>query len=114
MKDSVLKCLYDIREAASAIKGFIAGKDFDDYSTDELLRSGVERKFQIIGEALVRIRKEDAGVLSRIPGHRDIISFRNILAHGYNSVDDRIVWGIIEESLDRLLSDVNALLREGE
>ncbi len=113
MNDNVLKCLYDIREAASAIKAFITGKDFDDYSTDELLRSGVEMKFEIIGEALVRIRREDAGVLSRIRDHRDIISFRNILAHGYNSVDDRIVWGIIEESLDRLLANVNDLLLEG-
>ncbi len=39
-----------------------------------------------------------------------IISFRNILTHGYDSVDDRIVWGIIEEDLERMLKDVNALL----
>jgi uncharacterized protein with HEPN domain len=110
MRDEVLKYLYDIREAASAIKGFVAGKCFDDYCKDDLLRSGVERKFEIIGEALNKIRKDTPEFQNRIRGHRDIISFRNILAHGYDSVDDRIVWGIIEEDLEHLLEDVQGLL----
>jgi uncharacterized protein with HEPN domain len=110
MKDEVLKHLYDIREAALAIKAFIAGRSFDDYSKDELLRSGVERKFEIIGEALNRIRRDNPSLMDRIRDHRDIISFRNILVHGYDSIDDRIAWGIIEEDLDRLLEDISELL----
>jgi uncharacterized protein with HEPN domain len=50
MKDEVLKHLHDIREAALAIKAFVAERSFDDYAKDELLRSGVERKFEIIGD----------------------------------------------------------------
>jgi len=38
------------------------------------------------------------------------LHLRNILAHGYDNIDDRIVWGVIEEDLDRLLEDVNELL----
>jgi len=110
MKDEILKHLYDIREAAMVIKSFVAGKGFDEYSKDELLRSGVERKFEIIGEALNRIRKKDPSVMNRIRDHRDIISFRNILIHGYDSIDDRIAWGIIQEDLDRLLEDISNLL----
>ncbi len=110
MEDELLKHLHDIREAAAAIKDFVAGKGFDDYSADELLRSGVERKFEIIGEALNRIQRADPELLSRIRDHRAIISFRNILAHGYDSIDDRIVWGIVEEDLERLLEDVQDLL----
>ena len=110
MKDEILKHLYDIREAALAIKAFVAGRDFDEYSKDELLRSGVERKFEIIGEALNRIRKDDPSVMGRIRDQRDIISFRNILVHGYDSIDDRIAWGIIQEDLDRLLEDISDLL----
>jgi len=110
MKDEILKHLHDIREAASAIKGFVTGKRFEDYHADELLRSGVERKLEIIGEALNRIHKDTPVLLNRLRDHRDIISFRNLLAHGYDSVDDRIVWGIVEEDLDRLMDDVNALL----
>ena len=112
MEDEILKHLYDIREAASAIRGFVAGKVFEDYRQDELLRSGVERKFEIIGEALNRIKRDDPAILDQVGEHRSILSFRNILAHGYDAIDDRIVWGIIEEDLDSLFEDVERLIGE--
>lgn len=111
MKDEVKTHLYDMQQAGKAIKAFTSGRTFDDYVTDELLRSGVERKLQIIGEALVRIRKGAPELLERIHEHREIISFRNILIHGYDSVDDPTVWEIIQEDLDSLLEDVEDLLR---
>ena len=92
MKDEIRAPLYDILAAATAIRRFTAGRSFGDYRNDELLRSGVERKFEVMGEALNRIKREDPGVLERIRQHRDIISFRNILAHRYDAIDDRIVW----------------------
>ena len=55
MEDELLKHVYDIKEAALAILRFVRGKTFDDYEQDDLLWSGVERKFEIIGEALNRI-----------------------------------------------------------
>ena len=112
MRDDVLKELYDIREAAFAIRHFVTGKKYEDYTEDDLLRSAVERKFEIIGEALNRIGKADPSVLSEIREHRSIISFRNILIHGYNSIDNRIVWGVVEEDLDDLIQDVTRLLKE--
>jgi len=112
MADELLKHLYDIREATAAIFRFVRGKTFDDYAQDELLRSGIERKFEIIGEALNRIRRDDPTLLDKIREHRNIVSFRNILAHGYDSLDNRIVWGIIEEDLGKLLEDVERLIAE--
>ena len=112
MADELLKHLYDIREATAAIFRFIRGKTFDDYEQDELLRSGIERKFEILGEALNRIRRDDPTLLDKIREHRTIVSFRNILAHGYDSIDNRIVWGIIEEDLGKLLEDVERLIEE--
>ncbi|HEY4760978.1 MAG TPA: HepT-like ribonuclease domain-containing protein [Thermoguttaceae bacterium] len=97
MKDDILKLLYDIKEAALAIFQFVRGKSFDDYKRDELLRSGVERKFEIIGEALNKIRSENPIILEKIREYRSIVSFRNILAHGYDSIDNRIVWRIKRE-----------------
>jgi uncharacterized protein with HEPN domain len=91
MADELLKHLYDIREAASAIFRFIRGKTFDDYEHDELLRSGIERKFEMIGEALNRIRGDEPTILDKMREHRNIVSFRNILAHGYDNIDNRIV-----------------------
>ena len=114
MADELFKHLYDIREAAAAIFRFVRGKTFDDYGQDELLRSGIERKFEIIGEALNRIRRDEPTLLDKIREHRNIVSFRNILAHGYDSLDNRIVWGIITEDLGKLLEDVERLLAEAQ
>lgn len=110
MEDDILKHLYDIREAALAISWFVRDKTFNDYEQDELLRSGIERKFEIIEEALNRIRRDDPTILDMIREHRNIVSFRNILAHGYDSIDNRIVWGIIEEDLINLIEDVERLI----
>ena len=112
MEDEILKHLHDLREAAWAITRFVRDKSFDDYTEDELLRSGVERKFEIIGEALNRINRIDPDILARIREYRSIVSFRNLLAHGYDTIDDRIVWGIIEEDLGHLLEDVERLIDE--
>jgi len=57
-----------------AIKAFVAGCTFEDYSSDELLRSGVERKLEIIGESLNRIKRDEPELLQQISKHRDIIS----------------------------------------
>ena len=110
MKDEILAHLYDLLHAGHAIREFVRGRTVEDYISDELLRSAVERKFEIMGEALTRIRRDEPELLNAIRDHRDIISFRNILVHGYDSIDDRIVWGVIEEDLADLLSDVQNLL----
>ncbi|MCC7300443.1 MAG: DUF86 domain-containing protein [Verrucomicrobia bacterium] len=83
---------------------------FEAYQTDRKTQAAVERKFEIIGEALNRIHNADQELLERIRDYRSIISFRNILAHGYDSVEDRVVWGIIENDLNTLIEDTNELL----
>ena len=114
MKDEILKHLYDAKDAALAIKRFVEGKTFDDYKENALLQSGVERKFEIAGEALNRIKRDPPEMLDQIREHRSIISFRNILVHGYNGISNRIVWGIIEEDLDNLIEDVAILIKDND
>jgi len=111
MKDEIRAHLHDILTAGKAVVRFTAGLTLEDYMADDLLRSGVERKFEIMGEALNRIQRQDAAVLEHIRDHRDIISFRNILAHGYDAIDDRIVWSVIRDDLGGFLEDVERLLR---
>jgi len=41
MKDDLLAYLDDILRSGRAIKAFVAGCTFEDYSSDELLRSSV-------------------------------------------------------------------------
>ena len=47
-----LKYLYDVQTAAEWIERFAAGKNYSDYLSDDMLRSAVERQFEVIGEAL--------------------------------------------------------------
>ena len=77
-----------------------------------MLRAAVERKFEIIGEALAQLARRDALAAAGIREHRRIIAFRNILVHGYADVDDQLVWDIAESKLANLRREVAALLRE--
>ena len=70
----------------------------------------MERKFEIMGEALNRIKRDEPELLQHIRDHRDIISFRNILVHGYDAIDNRVVWGVVAGDLDNLLADIDLLL----
>ena len=78
----------------------------------DVVRSAVERKFEIIGEALGQIAKRDPGLARRIPDYRDIIAFRNLLIHGYATIEHARVWKIAQSSLPGLRATVKALLQE--
>lgn len=106
------KYLWDAQKAASRIKRFTAGRSFDDYLDDDMLRAAVERQFEIIGEALNRLSAKDPDTADRIPDLARIVSFRNILIHAYATVDDRLVWGVLEGQLPALVETVTALLSE--
>jgi uncharacterized protein with HEPN domain len=111
MRLEARKYLYDIQQAAALLAQFTAGKKFADYAGDAMLRAAVERKFEIIGEALAQLVKLDPGLATRISQHRSIIDFRNILIHGYADVDDRVVWDVLETKLPALSREIDALLR---
>jgi len=110
MRLEARKYLYDMQRAAEALATFTAGKTFDDYQADALLRSAVERQFEIIGEALVRLARVDVQTAERISDHRRIIAFRNVLIHGYAEVDNRLVWGVPQRDLTPLRAEVDAML----
>ena len=104
------KLLEDIRDAASFIKSVTEDADPEIFRQDRLLRQAVERNFEIIGEAVRRLDKEDPATAARIADHRRIIAFRNVLVHGYDVIDPAIVWSAIRDDLEPLLKDVEALL----
>ena len=76
--------LWDVRKAADAILDIVAGIDQKTYAATEVIHSAVERKFQIIGEALNQLSKADPALAASIPDLPRIVAFRNagqILAH---------------------------------
>ncbi len=106
------KWLQDILEACELIQTATAGRTLADYGQDRLLRSAVERNFEIIGEALNRIRQNDPALAERIPENRAVIGFRNLLIHGYDSIDHSRVWEVIRHDMPKLLGQVAQLLKE--
>ncbi|MCC5951048.1 MAG: DUF86 domain-containing protein [Acidimicrobiia bacterium] len=98
--------VWDARRAIAHLRSFVAGKTWADYEADVLLRSGVERQFEIIGEALNRLSKADPEAAARVDDLARIVAFRNILIHGYAVVDDRLVWDAVSSRLDRLDADL--------
>lgn len=110
MRPESRKLLQDALDATRAIERFVKGLAFDTYQANELVRSAVERQFEIVGEALGRLRQTDADVAQHIPELDRIVAFRNVLIHGYARVDDRIVWGIVEGKLPALRAAMQKLL----
>jgi uncharacterized protein with HEPN domain len=102
--------LNDIIEAVTHIEQFVDQKTLQEYVSDEMLRAAVERKLEIIGEAINRIAHYDAMLVQGISDHRRIIDFRNVLAHQYDVVNSEAVWRVIQEDLPVLRRDVEALL----
>ena len=90
---------------------------YDMLSSCEFLldfRSAVERELQIIGEALIQLEKLESSVAARIPEYQNIIAFRHVLVHGYDSLDPMTVWNVIETKLTGLTEKIKSLLEECE
>ena len=106
------KWLNDILSASDLIQGAVKDRTLAEYEREALLRSAIERNFEIIGEALGRIRKTDPLTAQSIPECHAIVSFRNLLIHGYELIDNAKVWQIIQTDLPILRQRVLDLLRE--
>ena len=100
--------------ASELIGQFSEGRTLNDYRTDVLLKSAIERQFEIIGEALNRLKKIDEAALAEIGNSQQIIAFRNVLIHGYDQIKPEIVWSAVTENLPELQSQVVKMLGREE
>ncbi len=112
MDPEVKTRLSDIQQAAQRIIEVTLDKSFEEFEGDWVVRAAVERQFMIIGEATNVIATKDQTISELLSNYPQIIGFRNILAHQYQDVLDRTVWGIIENNLPTLLNEVNNLLEQ--
>jgi uncharacterized protein with HEPN domain len=110
--EQVRALLWDIETAADAIARFTENLTPETYEESELVTAAVERKFEIIGEALAKMLKTAPDMGEQIPDVRQIIAFRNLLIHGYAVVQHDRVLGIAQTSLPGLRRKVAELLRE--
>ncbi len=112
MRLEIKKYLYDIQYAIGLLREFTDDKTFADYERDTMMRSAVERQFEIIGEAMAQLAKLDSALASRISKYQRIIAFRNVLIHGYADVDNRLVWDMIQTNLPTLAREIDTLLEK--
>jgi uncharacterized protein with HEPN domain len=110
MNEKVLKSLFDIKYAIEEIESFFVGREkrFEEYSYDILLKRAIERDLEIVGEAMSRIMKENPSI--EIHNARRIVGLRNQIIHGYDTVSDENIWGIVIIHLPKLKEEVELLI----
>ena len=109
MELEIKKYLFDIQESIESIENYLGNKrDFKIYSTDKMLRRAIEREFEIIGEAMKRIENLDPTL--NISSKKKIINMRNRVIHGYDKIDDELIWGTIIRHLPTLKIEIGNLL----
>ena len=112
MDNDIKAWLYDILNAIMEIESFFndSTKEFAKYQNDLRTKRAVERNIEIIGEALNRILKRDETI--SISNSRKIVDTRNRIIHGYDSVSDDVIWGIVIRHLPILQTEIQELLCE--
>ena len=109
MDELTKKCLRDILESIAGIESYLGDKrNFSDYKSNRMLRKAVERELEIIGEAMNRILRIHPEI--EISNKHKIIGMRNAVAHGYDRVEDEVVWGVVSRHLPFLKTEVENLL----
>ena len=104
--------LADIVDACNAIMEAITGLSLSTYQSNRLIRSSVEREFIIIGEAMAALSRVSPDTFGAITKARRIVDFRNQLTHEYPTVDDALVWAIVETDVPVLLKECSELLSQ--
>jgi uncharacterized protein with HEPN domain len=91
---------------------FLANRTLEQYLADDLCQSAVERQLEIAGDALGQLRKLDVKLFSRVPDGPLIVAFRNVLAHGYATLDHRRVYDAASDKVEGLMRVLQQMLSE--
>ena len=112
MTEKQLKLLYDVKLAIDEIESYFdtEAKTYENYKSNSLLKRAIERNLEIIGEAMNRLLNENPEFT--IENAIRIIGLRNQIIHGYDSVSDENIWGIITLHLPKLKSEINSLINK--
>ena len=92
---------------------FTAGVTWPAYAGDKMRRSAVERQLEILGEACARLSKLEPSLINSTTNLKLAIDLRNRIIHGYDSVDDEIVYLTVKQDLGDLKTDLSRLLSAG-
>ncbi|MDR0789337.1 MAG: DUF86 domain-containing protein [Bacteroidales bacterium] len=111
MEIEIKKYLYDIQQSILSIENYLGENlDFNVYMSNQMLRRAVEREFEIIGEAMNRLEKNAPNI--NISAKKQIIGMRNRVIHGYDKIDDGIIWGVVVRHLPVLKREIEQMIKE--
>ncbi len=112
MTDKVPKLLFDALGAIASAQEFTAGCTLKQYFGDKMRRSAVERQLEILGEACSRLARVEPSLIEQVPNLKLAIDLRNRIIHGYDAVDDEIVYLTVVEDLNPLKADLTQLMAD--
>ena len=111
MSKAVAAYLEEVLVAIEAISLFLEQIDgVESYMADDLVQSAVERKFEIIGEAVNHLLEEHPQII--VPNSRQIIGMRNRIIHGYDKLDIAVIYKAATDSLPKLKIAIIQILEQ--
>src|ERR1043165_829699 len=78
---------------------------------DKQLRAAIERQFEVIAEALVRLRNVDEQTWNHIADAATAIRLGDAIRRDYDAIDYGILWRATRKELPELIRQVQTLLR---
>lgn len=111
MTNRLPKHLFDALSAIRLALEFSAGVSFEAYRSNALIRSAVERQLEILGEACQRMVQEDPGLREQLPQIGLAIGLRNRIIHGYDRVENAVVYDTLVNDLPALGEQIAGLLK---
>ena len=106
--------LRDALDAALLIHTMIQDQTLEGYLADEWFRAAVERKLEIIGEALNSVRRIDPTIAETLPTIHEWPALRNVLSHVYFQIDHAVVWRSATIDVPELIQTLERLLAARE
>ena len=111
MSRSLRLYLEDILSSSAKILRYTEGMTFEDFIRDERTYDAVVRNLQIIGEVVKNIPIEFRDKYEQIQW-RKMAGLRDILAHAYFSLEDEIIWDVVENKVPILIEQMREILLE--
>lgn len=111
MQPRVLKYILDIERVIDEIESFkiLVHNDFEIYREKLVVKRAIERNLEIIGEAVRNLKHLEPEI--KIGSSRKIIGLRNLISHAYDTIEDELIWGIIQKDIPFLSKEIEILRR---
>ncbi len=101
--------IQDILESIEAVRGYVSGMTFEEFTRDRRTVDAVVRRFTIIGEAANHVPEEICTRHPEIPW-ADMRAMRNFVVHEYFGVEEQTLWDTIHEDLPGIVEPLQHLL----